>query len=425
MPQPRRQAAMVFIVVTLLLDVIGLGIIIPVLPHLVEHMLGDDASRAAEVYGLLASSYAVMQFLFAPVLGALSDRFGRRPVLLVALFGFGINYLIMGFAPSIFWLFLARILSGVTGASITTANAYIADISTPQNRSQNFGLVGAMFGIGFIIGPAVGGVLGHFGPRVPFFAAAAVVFANFLYGLLVLPESLAVEHRRPFKLTRANPLIGVLSLGRFKLVAGLALAFTFASLAQRGLETVWVLYTSYRYGWHELENGLALALVGVTAAIVQGGLIRKIMPVLGERRAVVAGLSLSLISMVLYGLASQSWMMLAVVAVSALGGISMPAIQGLVAGSVPPSEQGSVQGTLTSLMSLTAIAAPLISSQLFAFFTRPTAPLQLPGAPFFAGALFVSLALVTSILVFRRIPATAPSPADLVPGAAAEAGPAS
>jgi DHA1 family tetracycline resistance protein-like MFS transporter len=414
---------MVFIVVTMLLDIIGLGIIIPVLPHLVEDMLGHDASRAAEVYGLLASSYAVMQFLFAPVLGALSDRFGRRPVLLVALFGFGVNYVVMGLAPSIAWLFVARIFSGVTGASITTANAYIADISTPKNRAQNFGLVGAMFGIGFIVGPALGGLLGALGPRAPFFAAAAVVFANFVYGVLVLPESLAPEHRRPFSWARANPLGSLLALGRFRLVAGLALAFTFASLAHRGMETIWVLYTSHRYGWQPLQNGLALALVGLSAAAVQGGLIRKIMPILGERRAVVVGLGFSMLGMLLYGLASQGWMMLAVVVVAALGGIAMPAIQGLVSGHVPPSEQGSVQGTFTSLMSLTAIAAPLISSQLFAHFTRPSAPLELPGAPFFLGSLFIAVALGIVALVFHRIPGREAAPPAL-DGAAVQPGPA-
>jgi len=411
-----KKAAMPFIVVTLFLDVLGLGIIIPILPQLVVEFTDGDASQGAVYFGFIASSFAAMQFLFAPVLGSLSDRFGRRPVILIALFGFGVSYILMGLAPSLSWLFAARIFAGITGASFTAANAYIADVSDASNRAQNFGMVGAVFGLGFIAGPALGGVLGHFGPRIPFFASAAIVLVNLGYGFLVLPESLAPEHRRAFSLARANPLGGVLALGKYKIVAGLAVVFVLVSLGQRGLETVWVLYTRYRYGWMELENGLALALVGVMAALVQGVLIRKIVPRIGERRAVIIGLSITTVAMVMYGLASAGWMMLVVVVVGAFGGggIAAPAIQGIVAGSVPPSEQGSVQGTLTSLVSLTAIAAPLIASQLFAAFTGDAPPLHLPGVPFFAGALFTAIGLVVAVVVFRRFPAetTRTAPAD-------------
>jgi len=407
MSKPRR-AGMAFIMVTLFLDVLGIGIIVPVLPHLVTGMLGGDASLAASYYGLLAGAYALMQFLFAPLLGALSDRVGRRPVLLVSLFGFGVNYIVLGFAPTITWLFVARIFSGITGASITTANAYVADVSDATNRAKNFGLVGAAFGLGFIFGPAIGGVLGHFGPRVPFFVSAGIVLANWLYGLFVLPESLPREHRRPFSLRQANPLGSLLRLREYPMVAGLALAFMFAALAQRGLENVWVLYTQYRYGWGELQNGLALALVGLMAAVVQGFLVRHVVRRIGERKTVVLGLLVACIAFVMYGLAAQGWMLIAMIAVGSLGGIAGPAIQALVAGSVLPTAQGAVQGMLTSLLSLTSIFAPLIATQLFAFFTKPEAPMNLPGAPFFAGSIFMMLALVMVLRTFRRNPAPSP-----------------
>jgi DHA1 family tetracycline resistance protein-like MFS transporter len=404
----RRKAGMAFILVTLFLDILGIGIIVPVLPHLVTDMLGGDTSRAAFYYGAIAASFALMQFLFAPVLGALSDRVGRRPVLLVALFGFGVNYVMLGLAPTLAWLFAARILSGITGASITTGNAYIADISTSENRAQNYGLVGAAFGLGFIFGPAIGGVLGHFGPRVPFFAAAVIVMLNWLYGLLVLPESLPRERRRPFSWSAANPLGSIIQLRKYKMVAGLAISFVFVALAQRGLESIWVLYTQYRYGWEELQNGLALALVGLMAAFVQGYLIRRIVPRIGERSAVMLGLAVAIAGFVLYGLSTQGWMMLAVVVVTSLGGIAGPAIQGLVAGSVSPAEQGAVQGSLTSLMSLTAIFAPVIATQLFGICTGNGAPVELPGAPFFAGALFLMVALAAVLRAFRLNPSTRP-----------------
>ena len=400
----RRKAAIAFIVVTIFLDVLGLGIVIPVLPHLVTDFLHGNASAAAPYFGLLSASFATMQFLFSPLLGTLSDRFGRRPVLLVALFGFGLNYLLMGWAPSLAWLFVARIFSGITGASLTTANAYIADISTRQNRAQNFGLVGAMFGLGFICGPALGGLLGHLGPRLPFFASAGVVFVNFFYGLFVLPESLPPERRRAFSLARANPLGGLLRLRAYPMVAGLAVTFVCMSLAQRGMESVFVLYSRYRYGWHELENGLVLSLVGVGAALVQGVLIRRIVPRLGERRVVQLGLVLSMVGYVLYGVASRSWILLVGIVLASFGGLAAPALQGLITGEVPPTEQGGVQGTFTSLTSLCSIVAPIVASQTFAFFTGARAPFRLPGAPFFVGVLFLVIGLSWVLQVFARHP---------------------
>jgi DHA1 family tetracycline resistance protein-like MFS transporter len=393
---------MAFILVTLFLDVLGFGIIIPVLPGLVTKLSGGDASSGAANFGLITSAFAAMQFLFSPALGALSDRVGRRPVLLIALTGLGLSYLLMAYAPSVGWLLTARVLAGITGASFTTANAYIADVSTPTTRAQNFGMVGAAFGLGFICGPALGGVLGRLGHQVPFLVSAGVALLNVLYGFLVLPESLPREKRRAFVWKEANPVGGVLAIRRYPVVAGMAVVFVLVSLAQRGMETVWVLYTTYRYRWTELENGLALALLGVTAVVVQGVLIRRIIPRLGERRAVLAGLSISAVSMVMYGLASSGWMMLVVVVVAALGGIAGPAIQGIVSGSVSPSEQGMVQGIMTSIMSLTAIVAPLTASQVFSYFTSPRAPVLLPGAPFFAGAVFSVLGLLMAFRFFRR-----------------------
>ncbi len=405
-------AGIVFILITLFLDILGLGIVIPVLPGLVDAFVPGGASAAAPWYAALVAAYAAMQFMFAPLLGALSDRFGRRKVILASLTAFGANYLILALAPSLTWLFVGRLIAGVTGATITAANAYIADVSTPETRARNFGFVGVAFGLGFIFGPALGGLLGDIGLRVPFYASAGVVLLNALYGAFVLPESLPPERRRPFSWRRANPFAALLALRVYPLVAGLAFAYLFFSLAQRGLETIFVLYTDYRYGWGPAENGLALALVGVMAAVVQGGLVRPTVRRLGERRTVVLGLSISLLGFVGYGLASEGWMLLAVIAVASLGAVAGPAIQGLVAGIVPSSEQGTVQGTLTSLLSLTSVVAPLVSGGLFAAFTGRGAVAELPGMPFFAGAVFLMVALALVIRALRRNPelaADAPS----------------
>lgn len=402
---PKRQAAMSFILITIFLDVLGIGIIIPVLPELVRTLVGGEAQSAARIYAWLVSAYALMQFFFAPVLGALSDRFGRRSVILLALFGLGVDYLIQGFAPSIGWLFAGRVVAGIMGASFTAANAYIADISTAENRAQNFGLVGVAFGLGFIFGPALGGLLGGLDLRLPFFAAAALVFLNWLYGYFVLPESLAPENRSAFSWRKANPLSSMAALRDYPLVAGLALAFVFVSLAQRGLESVWVLYTSYRFGWRELSNGLTLALVGVMAVLVQGLLIRPTIRRLGERRTILWGLGIYVLTFLGYGLASEGWMMVAIIVVSALGGVAGPAIQGLVAGTVKANEQGRVQGALTSLVSLTSIFAPLIfTGGLFSYFISEAAPIHLPGAPFFLGALLFVASLLVLNRLFRRMP---------------------
>ena len=397
---------MIFIFVTMFIDILGLAIIVPILPELIGELLGRDASSTGRYLGVIVAVYALMQFLFAPVLGALSDRFGRRPIILISLFGFGIDYLIQGWAPSIGWLFVGRFIAGVMGASITTANAYIADVSTPDTRARNFGFVGVAFGLGFTLGPALGGVLGAIHLRLPFFVAAALALVNWLYGFFVLPESLAPEHRRAVSFGSMNPIASLRRLRAYPLVAGLAFAVLFSSLAQRGMENVWVLHAGYRYGWDTQTNGLTLALVGVMAILVQGLLVRPTVRRLGERRTIMLGLTVSTLAFLGYGLASEGWMVLVIIVFGALAGLAMPAIQGLVAGTVGPSEQGEIQGALTSLTSLTSIFAPLIfTAGLFSFFTSNAAPIALPGAPFLLGSILFAVSLVVLIRLFRRLPA--------------------
>ena len=397
---------MAFILVTLFIDILGIGIIVPILPVLIREFLGGNNAQAAVYYGVIISTYATMQFLCAPVLGALSDRYGRRPVILVSLFGLGTDYLIQGWAPSIGWLFLGRIIAGIMGASITTANAYIADVSTPQTRAQNFGFVGAAFGLGFIFGPVLGGLLGAISLRLPFFVAAGLALVNWLYGFFVLPESLAPEHRSTVSWRKMNPLASLRRLGTYPLVAGLAVAFLFATMAQRGLEDDWIQYTGFRYGWDLLTNGLTLGLVGVMAVLVQGLLIKPIVARIGERRSITLGLTVSTLAFLAYGLASQGWMVPVVIVFGALAGVALPTIQGLVAGTVLPSEQGKIHAAFTSLTSLTAIFSPLIfTAGLFSFFTSAAAPVILPGAPFFLGSLLFLVSLGLLVRLFRRLPA--------------------
>ena len=406
-PDNRRQAAMIFILITLFIDILGIGIIIPILPELIREFVGGNTALAGRYFGIIAAVYALMQFFFAPILGALSDRFGRRPVILISLFGLGVDYIIQGFAPNLFWLFVGRIIAGIMGASFTTANAYIADVSTPKNRAQNFGLVGVAFGLGFIFGPALGGVLGNIDIRLPFFVAAALALVNWLYGFFVLPESLPEDKRSAFDFRKANPISSITNLGKYPLVAGLAVGFVLISLAQRGLETAWVLFTGFQFDWGPLTNGVTLALVGVMAAIVQGGLVRPIVDAIGERRPILVGLCFGVVSFTIYGLAYQEWMMYVAIVIGAFGGLAGPAIQGLVAGSVDSSEQGKVQGALTSLTSLTSIFAPLIfTTGLFSYFTSERAPFTLPGAPFLLGALLMVAAVVVAFRLFRRMPAS-------------------
>lgn len=408
----RTAPALIFIFITLLLDVTGLGIIIPVFPKLIEQLIDGDISQAASYGGWLSFSYALMQFVFSPILGGLSDRYGRRPVLLFSLFGFGIDYLFQGFAPTIEWLFVGRLLAGVTGASFTTANAYIADISTPEKRAQNFGLVGAAFGVGFILGPVIGGFLGQYGPRVPFFVSAGLTLLNFVYGLFILPESLAPENRRPFDWKRANPIGSLMNLGRYPVILGLVASLVLIYIAGFAVQGTWTFYTMEKFKWDEKTVGLSLAALGLSFAVVQGGLSRVIIPKLGTERSVYVGLLFSAMGFILFAFASQSWMMFAFLGVYALGGIAGPSVQGIISNQVPSSEQGEIQGALTSLTSTTSIIGPLIMANLFSYFTRSTAPVYFPGAPFVLGAVLI---LISAGLARRNFARQGRTPDQAVP----------
>ncbi|GHM99410.1 tetracycline resistance MFS efflux pump [Cytophagales bacterium WSM2-2] len=382
-----KRPAIGFIFATVLIDVTGLGIIIPVMPTLIQGLKGGSVSDAAQIGGILYGAYAVMQFFCAPIIGGLSDQYGRRPVLLASLFGFGIDYLFLAFAPSIGWLFVGRTIAGVMGASFSSANAYIADISTPENRAQNFGLMGAAFGLGFIIGPTLGGLLGSFGPRYPFIAAATLALLNWLYGYFILPESLKQENRRTFTWERANPLGTLKSLFRYPVVRGLFIALAFIYVASHAVQTNWAYYTTEKFHWTTKEIGLSLAVVGIVFAVVMGGLIRFIIPKLGQQRSVYVGLGLYAVGFLLYAFATQGWMMYAFTIVYCLGGIAGPALQGIMSGIVAPTEQGELQGGFTSMMSATSIVGPLLMSSIFSFFTKSHDVIYFPGAAMLLGAL--------------------------------------
>ncbi|MDF7811873.1 TCR/Tet family MFS transporter [Hymenobacter sp. YC55] len=404
-----RKPALAFIFITLLLDVIGFGIIIPVLPKLITHLTGEPLSTAARYGGWMGFAFAGMQFLFSPVLGNLSDKYGRRPVLLVALFGFGLDYLFLAFAPSVEWLFVGRMIAGITGASFTTAGAYIADISTPENRAKNFGLIGAAFGLGFIIGPVIGGTLGQFGPNVPFLVAAGLTLLNWLYGFFVLPESLAKENRRPFELRRANPIGSLKLLRRYPVILGLVGSLTLVYVAAHATQSTWSYYTMYKFHWNEAWVGYSLGVIGTLTALVQGVLIRYLNPKLGATRSVFFGLGFYALGFLLFAFAPSGWFMFAFLVPYCLGGIAGPALQGIMSGQVPPNEQGELQGALTSLVSLTAIVGPPLMTNLFSYFSGSQAPVHFPGAPFLTGAVLTvgSLLLAMRSLSTYEAPTTA------------------
>ncbi|QMU27416.1 TCR/Tet family MFS transporter [Adhaeribacter radiodurans] len=396
----KRKAALGFIFVTLLIDVIGFGIIIPVIPKLISELIQGNLSDASRYGGWLMFAFSVMQFLFSPVLGNLSDRYGRRPVLLISLFGFALDYLFVAYAPTLAWLFVGRLIAGITGASMTTAAAYIADISTPEKRAQNFGMVGAAFGLGFIIGPVIGGVLGQFGPQVPFFAAAVLTLVNWLYGYFILPESLAPENRRAFSWKRANPVGSLMQLKRYPVILGLVSCLIFIYIGAHATQSTWSYYTMQKFNWNEAWVGYSLGAIGAMVAIVQGGLIRFINPKLGAKRSVYFGLALYTIGFILFAFATKGWMMFAFLVPYCLGGIAGPAVQGIISGQVPANEQGELQGALTSLISLTSIIGPPLMTNLFAYFTSGKAPVYFPGAPFLMGAV---LTLISLLLALRSL----------------------
>ena len=397
-----RRASVVFVLITLFIDILGMGLVIPILPKLVQSLLGGAIGEASFVFGLLVSIYAVMQFFCAPVLGALSDRFGRRPVILLALAGLGCDYVLLSLAPNIWWLVLGRIIAGTFGATFTPAGAYIADVSPPDKRAANFGLIGMAFGLGFIAGPALGGLLGQTSLRLPFMVCAALTFCNFLFGLLVMPESLRPENRRPITWNQMNPVGAMRAVWRYRGVAAIAPIYVAAQLAQQGLQSVWVPYTSFRYGWSVSDVGLSLAIVGLFFAIAQGGLVRPVVSRFGEHKTLVVALLVAVVGMLAFGLASQGWMMYSVTAVYCLGlGLLNPAVQGLMSRSVPANEQGLLQGAMASLMTGSAIIGPPVANGLFAVFVSEQAPVALPGVPFFVGAI---LCLAALLLAGRQLP---------------------
>ena len=397
-----RKAAVSFIFITLLLDVIGLGLIIPVFPQLIEELIQGNISEASQWAGLLTFAYAIMQFICAPIIGNLSDMYGRRPVLLFSLLGFGIDYIFLALAPTIWWLFVGRLIAGLFGASFTTATAYIADISTAENRSKNFGMIGAAFGLGFIIGPGLGGLLGGVGPRVPFMAAAVLTLMNLIYGYFVLPESLAKEHRRPFEWKRANPMGSLLQLKKYKGVEGLIVSLIFLYIAGHAVQSTWTFFNIEKFQWSNTLMGISLTVIGLLIAIVQGGLIRYINPKLGEERSVYVGLGLYSLGLFLFSFATDGWMMFVFLIPYCLGGIAGPAIQSIISGNVPKNEQGELQGVLTSLMSATSIVGPLLMTNLFAWFTRPEGDIKFAGAPFFAGAILMLISAVIAVRSMKK-----------------------
>jgi len=381
----------------------GWGLIIPVMADLISQLKGIPVNQASTYGALLLSVFAITQFLFAPVIGNLSDRFGRRPVLLSSLLGFGIDYIILALAPAYGWLFIGRVIAGVTGASFTTATAYIADVSTDEtSRAKNFGLIGAAFGLGFVLGPALGAFLSTWGIRAPFYAAAALCLLNCLYGYFLLPESLSKENRRPFEWRRANPFGSLKFLGSHPEIGGLAFSFFLIYLGAQAVQGNWNFFTIYRFHWSEKTVGISLTVVGVLVGAVQAGLTRVINPKIGNEKSIYLGLSLYTLGLVLFALATQGWMMFAFLVPYCLGGICGPSLQSVISGHVSPSHQGELQGSLTSLMSLTTIIGPLIMSGTFAYFTSNKAPFYFPGMHFLIGAVCMLLSIVITKKVLGR-----------------------
>lgn len=399
-----RPAALIFILVTVLIDVIGIGIIIPVFPELMMSLAGGSENKGAAAAGWLAAIYSVMQFLCAPILGALSDRFGRRPVLLAALFGTGADYLFLFFAPNLAWLVVGRVIAGILGASFTVANAYIADVSPPEERAKNFGYIGAAFGVGFIVGPLIGGLLGHYGVRVPFAFAAGLSLLNAVYGLFVLPESLPAERRSErFSRKDLNPFAILLRVWNYPVFRLLVTTFVLVYMGQQAIFHTWVFFTEAVLRWDTRQNGIALAVVGILTAIVQAGLVGKFVEKFGERKTILIGLALSSIELLGFGLSRTGWMMYATLLVGSLGGIAGPTLQGYISKQVDESEQGVIQGGLTSVQSLVGVFGPVVMTSTFAYFNGGGSPVRIPGAAFFLGAIFALIGFVVTYLLFRRM----------------------
>lgn len=394
----------IFIFITILIDMMGIGIIVPVFPKLIESLTGETIENAALIGGFLIASYAAAQFLFAPIMGELSDRFGRKPILLLALFGLGLDYFIHAFSPTVAWLFLGRILAGVFGASHTVAFAYIADKSTKENKARNFGMIGAAFGLGFVLGPGLGGLIGgNWGVQAPFFVAGGLSILNFLFGFLFLQESLPIERRRKIEFRRMIPFVSLANLGKYKAVLGFILAFGLAQLAGQVMPSTWSFFTIKTFNWSEGDVGLSLMVVGVLVSVVQAGLTGFMVKKYGNRKVIILGFSLWTIGMFGFSFAGNAFYLYAFTVPYVMGGIAGPTIQGIVSNRVAENEQGNLQGVLTSLGSLSAILAPLIYNSLFSFYSSERSPVYFPGAPFLLGAIILVLATIVAIISIKSV----------------------
>lgn len=392
----KRTPALGFILVTVLIDVIGVGIIIPIIPDLLAELGIEDPGEASRMGGFLISSYAIMQFFFAPILGGLSDRYGRRLVILISLIGLTTDYMLTAFAPTLLWLFAGRIVAGIGGASFTTASAYIADISTPDKRAQNFGMIGAAFGVGFVIGPIIGGFLGEFGTRVPFFVAAGLSFANWIYGLFILPESLPVQNRRKFDWKRANPLGTFINLTRYPKLTTLFVAFFVIYLAGHAVQSNWSFFGKEVYAWGPKQIGISLTLVGVSVAIVQAVLIKNAVKKFGQKKTVYYGLIFNFLGLILFSMATEEWMIYTFLPVYVLGGLAGATLQAIMSSQVSPTEQGELMGTFTGLQSLANILGPLMMTSVFSYYTRDVG-VYFPGSAF---ALAAVLSLTSGLMIY-------------------------
>lgn len=398
-----KKTALLFIFITILVDVIGIGIIIPIIPDFIMQLTGEG-NHMAVIYGMwLTTAFAGMQFFFSPVMGEISDQYGRKPILLLSLLGLSIDYLIHAWAPTITWLFIGRFLAGITGASFTVASAYIADISTLEEKAKNFGLIGAAFGLGFIIGPGIGGYFGDIDIRLPFYVAAGLTFANFLFGWLVVPESLSKENRRPMDFLKMIPGVSLVALRNYKGVLLLIAAFFLANLAGQVLPTVWSYFTIERFDWSPKEIGLSLVAVGLLVAFVQGFLVGKAIGWFGKQKVVTFGFLLWTFGMFLFSQASEPWMLYAFLVPYALGGVAGPTVQGIISNQVSVKEQGILQGSITSLVSVTAILGQLIFAPVFYFFVRPEAEIYFPGASFALAAALLLIAFILAKIAMNRI----------------------
>ena len=394
--------AMAFVLITVLLDIIGFGMILPVMPALITELTGESLNQAAIYGGWLMFVYALMQFIFAPILGNLSDAFGRRPLFLITLFSLMIDYLIIGFSQNLLWLFIGRVLVGISGASFGIATAYISDVSTKEKKAQNFGLIGVAFGVGFIVGPALGGLLGEYGARVPFFAAAALAAINFIYGAIVLPETLAPEKRRPFQLTRANPIGVFYQMKKYPVVIGLMGVLFLYQLAHDSLPSTWTYYTMFKFNWTARDVGLSLALVGLMTGISQGGLIRVAIKKFGEEITLFIGLMLGAVGYYGFAFAMSGSFMMAWIVPWSLMTLATPSLRALMSHNVGDDAQGELAGAMTSLSSFAAIMGPLLMSRLFFYFSGGDGPLYFPGAAFLLSGVLLTLGLLWAIITLKK-----------------------